>query len=123
MRLDEVLEATDATMLVEPPFNIDLESACASDLMSDVLLFTKPNMLLVPGLTNPQAIRTADMAEALAVLFVRGKYPPPETLTLAEEMGVAVMLSPYTMFETAGRLYEAGLKGIGKLPILRQQAR
>ncbi len=121
MRLDEVLEATSATMLVKPPFNIDLESACASDLMSDVLLFTKPNMLLVTGLTNPQAIRTADMAEAPAVLFVRGKYPPPETLALAEEMGVAVMLSPYTMFETAGRLYEAGLKGIGKLPILRQQ--
>ncbi len=121
MRLDEVLEATGAAMLVEAPFNIDLESACASDLMSDVLLFTKPNMLLVTGLTNPQAIRTADMAEAPAVLFVRGKYPPPETLALAEEMGVAVMLSPYTMFETAGRLYEAGLKGIGKLPILRQQ--
>ncbi len=121
MKLDEVLEATEAEMLVKPPFNIDLESACASDLMSDVLLFTKPSMLLVTGLTNPQAIRTADMAESPAVLFVRGKYPPPETLELAEEMGVAVMLSPYTMFEAAGLLYEAGLRGIGKLPIMRQQ--
>jgi hypothetical protein len=35
-------------------------------------------------------------------------------------MGIAVMLSPYTMFETAGLLFKAGLKGIGKLPILRQ---
>ena len=123
MKLDEILEATSAEMLVQPPFNIDLESACASDLMSDVLLFTKPSMLLVTGLTNPQAIRTADMAEAPAVLFVRGKYPPPETLELAEEMGIAVMLSPYTMFETAGLLYVAGLKGLGKLPIMRQQHR
>lgn len=120
MTLDEILKATDGEMLVEPPFNFDLENACASDLMSDVLLFTKPSMLLVTGLTNPQAIRTADMAEAPAVVFVRGKYPPEETLELAREMGIGVVLSPYTMFETAGLLYQAGLKGIGKLPILRQ---
>jgi len=120
MTLDEILQVTEAELLVEPPFNIDLESACASDLMSDVLVFTKPSMLLVTGLTNPQAIRTADMAEALAVLFVRGKYPPAETLRLAEDMGIAVLLSAYTMFETAGLLYKAGLKGLGKLPILRQ---
>jgi predicted transcriptional regulator len=121
MTLDEIMEATEAQMLVEPPFYVELESACASDLMSDVLLFTKPNMLLITGLTNPQAIRTCDMAEAPAVVFARGKYPPRETLELAEEMGIAVLLSPYTMFETAGLLYVAGLKGIGKLPIMQQQ--
>lgn len=120
MTLDEIMQATEAQMLVEPPYNIDLVSACASDLMSDVLLFTKPSMLLVTGLTNPQSIRTCDMAEAPAIIFVRGKYPPRETLELAEEMGIAVLLSPYTMFETAGLLYRAGLKGIGKLPIIRQ---
>lgn len=120
MTLDEILEATEAELLVEPPYNFDLEAACASDLMSDVLLFTKPSMLLITGLTNPQSIRTADMAEAPAVLFVRGKHPPVETLELAEEMGIAVLLSPYTMFETAGKLYQAGLKGIGKLPIIHQ---
>jgi predicted transcriptional regulator len=121
MTLDEIMEAIDAQMLLEPPYDIDLLSACASDLMSDVLLFTKPNMLLITGLTNPQAIRTCDMAEAPAVVFVRGKYPPRETLEMADEMGIAVLLSPYTMFETAGLLYKAGLKGIGKLPIIRQE--
>lgn len=121
MTLDEILEATEAELLIEPAYTFDLEFACASDLMSDVLVFTKPNMLLVTGLTNPQAIRTADMAEAPAVVFVRGKYPPQETLELAEEMGIGVLLSPYTMFETAGLLFQAGLKGIGKLPTLRQQ--
>ena len=120
MTLDEILEAADAEVLVELPFTVGFESACASDLMSDVLLFTKPNMLLVTGLTNPQAIRTADMAEAPAVMFVRGKYPPAETLALAEEMGIGVLLCRYTMFEAAGLLYAAGLKGLGQLPIIRQ---
>ncbi|MGC9349056.1 MAG: hypothetical protein ACP5JG_13005 [Anaerolineae bacterium] len=121
MTLNEILEAAAAELLVEPAYTLDVEFAGASDLMSDILVFTRSNMLLITGLTNPQAIRTADMAESPAVLFVRGKYPPRETLELAEEMGIAVMLSPYTMFEAAGLLYKAGLKGIGKLPILRQQ--
>lgn len=121
MTLQEILQAVEGEMLVEPLFNVDIENACASDLMSDVLVFTKPNMLLITGLTNPQSIRTADMAEAPAIIFVRGKHPSDETLKLAKETGTAVILSPYTMFETAGLLFKAGLKGIGKLPILKQR--
>ncbi|MDF1513022.1 MAG: hypothetical protein P1S60_04360 [Anaerolineae bacterium] len=119
MNLAEIVKAVDGEILVGAVFNFDVETACASDLMSDVLLFTKPNMLLMTGLTNPQAIRTADMAEAPVVVFVRSKYPPPETLRLADEMGIAVVLSPYTMFEAAGILYAAGLQGLGKLPTMR----
>lgn len=32
MTLDEILAAVDAEALVEPPFNVDFESACADDL-------------------------------------------------------------------------------------------
>ena len=119
MTLDEILTTIDGKTLVEPPFNVDIESACSSDLMSDVLLFIKPNMLLITGLTNPQVVRTADMAEAPIIIFVRGKHPPENTVALAQKMGIAILLSPYTMFETSGLLYEAGLKGIGKLPPLQ----
>jgi len=121
MTLDEVLMLVDGEMLVAPQFNVDIERACASDLMSDVLLFVKPSMLLITGLTNPQVVRTADMAEALAIVFARGKYPPENTLALARKMGIAILLSPYTVFEASGRLYAAGLKGMGKLPIIRQR--
>ena len=119
MTLDEIVRAVEGEVLVDAPFTVNVETACASDLMSDVLLFTKPHMLLITGLTNPQSVRTADMAEAPAVVFVRSKYPPAETLRLAEDMGIAVILCPYTMFEAAGILYAAGLKGIGKLPVMR----
>ncbi len=116
MTLDEICRVIEGEVLVEPPYTLDLDTAGASDLMSDILLFAKPNILLITGLTNPQVMRTAEMAEIPAVLFVRHKYPPKETLALAREMGIAVVLSPYTMFETAGLLYQAGLHGLGKLP-------
>ena len=121
MTFDEILATIEGEVLVEPLFHVDIERACASDLMSDVLLFVKPNMLLITGLTNPQAVRTADMAEAPIIIFVRGKHPAEATLKLARDMGIGVVLSPYTMFETAGLLFEAGLKGIGKLPTIQQQ--
>jgi len=121
MNLKEVIDIIEGDLLVDAPVDIDICNACCSDLMSDVLMFVKPNMLLITGLTNPQSVRTADMAEAPILVFARGKHPSAETLALAEELGIAVVLSAYTMFETAGLLYEAGLRGLGKLPIVRQR--
>jgi len=97
--------------------NVDLdqeiEMGCGADLMSDVLAFTHEGTLLMSGLTNPQVVRTAEMVDIKAIVFVRGKLPPPETVALAEEKGIALLASKYTMFETCGRLYEAGLPSCG----------
>jgi hypothetical protein len=51
------------------------------------------------------------MADIKAVVFVRGKYPPPETIALAEEKGIPLLSTSYTMYESCGRLYQAGLRG------------
>ena len=52
-----------------------VSSACGCDLMSDVLAFTKPGSILLTGLTNAQVIRTAEMLDLKAVVFVRDKTP------------------------------------------------
>ena len=36
-----------------------------------------------------------------------------ETIALAEERGIPLLASKYTMFETCGRLYRAGLPSCG----------
>jgi len=53
--------------------------------------FTKARALLFTGLTNPQVIRAAEMADIAAIVFVRGKLPPPETIALAEEKGIPII--------------------------------
>ena len=92
--------------------NLDLEiSFCgASDLMSDVLAYVKPGSLLLTGLVNPQSIRTAEMADLAAIVFVRGKTPGSDAIELAEELGIPLIGSPYSMYEICGRLYQAGLE-------------
>jgi hypothetical protein len=93
----------------------NLEFACggAADLMSDVLAFARPDSLLLTGLTHPQVVRTAEMAGILALVFVRGKHPPPETTALAAEVGIPLLGTRYKMYEACGRLYAAGLPGTG----------
>ena len=114
MTLDEVLAAIDGKAISRDiDLGMSVETACGADLMSDVLAFTHAGTLLLTGLTNPQVIRTAEMAGIQAVVFVRGKYPPPETIALAEEKGIPLLASRYTMYETCGRLYQAGLPGCG----------
>jgi predicted transcriptional regulator len=81
--------------------------------MSDVLAFTHTGTLLMTGLTNPQVVRTAEMAGIVAIVFVRGKLPPPETIALAEEKGIPLLASKYTMYETCGRIFRTGLKSCG----------
>lgn len=90
---------------------IEVLSACGSDLMSDVLAFTKEKTLLLTGLTNPQVIRTAEINDLVGILFVRGKKPPQETVNLAKMKGLPLLLTTYPLFETCGILYGAGLKG------------
>lgn len=114
MKLREVVEAIEGKVISH---NVDLDQevqmGCGADLMSDVLAFTHEGTLLMSGLTNPQVVRTAEMAGIKAIVFVRGKIPPPETISLAEEKGIPLLASKYTMFETCGRLYQAGLPSCG----------
>jgi predicted transcriptional regulator len=114
MTLGEALSIIEGKLISkQADLDLEVQMGCGADLMSDVLAFTHEGTLLMTGLTNPQVVRTAEMAGITAIVFVRGKVPPPETVTLAEEKGIPLLASKYTMFETCGRLYKAGLPGCG----------
>ena len=90
----------------------EITSACASDMMSDVLAYGQGQSLLLTGLLNQQVIRTAEMLDMRCIIFVRGKTPAEEVLTLAREKGIAVISTQRGMFTASGLLYGAGLRGV-----------
>jgi predicted transcriptional regulator len=111
MRLRDVLTLTQAQSLSpDPDLGREIQSGFASDLMSDVLCYDVSQGLLITGLTNPQIIRTAEMADAAAILVVQGKVPPPETVNLANQIDIPILGTGLIMFETCGRLHAAGLQ-------------
>ncbi|MHB1132376.1 MAG: DRTGG domain-containing protein [Chloroflexota bacterium] len=113
MNLRSIITLVDGRVLtrqndLELDFNVT--SACGADLLSDVLAFVHAGALLLTGLTNPQVIRTAEVVELAAIIFVRGKEPARETIELAEAAGIPLILSPHTLFECSGRLYGLGVE-------------
>jgi hypothetical protein len=84
--------------------------AFCSDLMSDVLTLGCHNILLITGLANVQAIRTAEMADISYILFVRDKIITDDMLTVANENNMVLLRCPSSMFKVAGELYAAGLE-------------
>jgi predicted transcriptional regulator len=114
MILREIVQKLDAQLLCgEIILDCDFKSACGSDLMSDVMAYVKDNIILLTGLVNPQVIRTAEMMDIKAVVFVRGKMPGVNIITMAQEKGIAVLSTEYPMFLACGRLYSSGLTGRG----------
>jgi len=89
----------------------EIEVGCGADLMSDVLAFTKPEALLLTGLTNVQSVRTATVAEVKAIVYVRGKVPDEEAVELAQGEGIVLLATDLPMFESCGKLYARGLPG------------
>jgi predicted transcriptional regulator len=90
----------------------EIKGGCGADLMSDVLASIQPEAVLLTGLCNPQVVRTAQMADVAAIVLVRGKQAPQETIALAEREGIPLITSPFGMFELCGRLHEAGLPSL-----------
>lgn len=114
MKLNEVIELLDAELLVEgDDQNLEVDCACGSDLMSDVMAYVKENVLLFTGLVNPQVVRTAEMMDIKVVVFVRGKDPGKNILDLAKEKGITIMTTKHPMFIACGKLYNAGVTGKG----------
>lgn len=93
----------------------EIGSVCGADLMSDVLTYTKANTLLLTGLTSIQVVRTAEMLDLVGIVFVRGKRPTQEVIHLAEQNDLPLFCTAYPLYEAAGILYSAGLKGCSQI--------
>ena len=113
MKISEIATAVNGEIICgSQHLDNHVEYAFASDLMSDVLTLKLQNILLITGLSNIQSIRTAEMSDIQYVLIVRNKEVEAGMAALAEESGMVLIRSPYTMFKASGILYQNGLKPV-----------
>lgn len=113
MKLQEIADLLEATYLWgEDKKDLEIETAGAGDLMSDILSMSKPHILLLTGQVNPQVVRTALMMDIKCVIFVRGKKIPAETIELGKQFDIVLLSTAKKMFASCGILYSNGIKGI-----------
>jgi anti-sigma regulatory factor (Ser/Thr protein kinase) len=107
-----IKEALGASV-IEGNNNLDavVEHVYASDLMSDVLAFGRPNSILLTGLATQQAVISAHMAEFKGVVFVRGKKPKDGSEKFARENHLVLLSSQLDMFDACARIESVRKEG------------
>ena len=112
MKLADIVSVLDATLLVgEEHLDREFEICRGSDLLSDVLAYFADGGVFLTGLPTLQAVRTAAVSGVGGIVFVRGKQPPDEVLTLARYVDIPVLTTQHSMFVACGRLYSSGMAG------------
>ena len=111
LMLADIRDLLGADVLSGDDLSIRVSAVGAADLLSDVLMTSKPGTLLLTGLVSAQVIRTAVIADLSGVVFVRGKKPGTDILALAKESKIPVLGTTLKMFDAAGRLYMAITEG------------
>ena len=110
MTIKKIAEILNAEFICCEEFaDREVYTACGSDMMSDVLAYVKDQAVLITGLCNPQVVRTAEMMDMKAIVFVRGKKPSDEILSLAAESGIVVLSTELPLYLSCGKLYSSGL--------------
>jgi serine/threonine-protein kinase RsbT len=100
--IKDVLEAS----VIEGEDGLDtaVDHVYASDLMSDVLAFGRPNSILLTGLATQQAVISAHMAEFKGVVFIRGKKPKDGSQDFARENRLVLLSTELDMYDSCIRI-------------------
>ena len=113
MKLREISELLNAKVLCgQDRLDEEHETAFASDLMSDVLTLGDYNPVILTGLCNMQTIRTCEMGNLDIIVLVRRKKATEEMIEEAEDEGMVVMESDFSMFKACGLLFQNGMQPI-----------
>ena len=112
MKLKAVIEllAAKTLFVTDELLEMDVTTAAASDLMSDILARARTPDLMLTGLATLQAMRTASIASVKAVMIVRGKPITPQMIQLAKDDGIPLMVTRHSLFASTGYLWEHGVR-------------
>lgn len=107
MTVSNLLSALDATTLHAADLSREVRAIVACDLMSDVLLTDDEDALLLTSLASDQAVRTAQVVGAAAVVVVNGKPLPSSMAEVAKSLNVTLAATDLSKYQACVNLHEA----------------
>jgi predicted transcriptional regulator len=112
MKLGDVKQILDAELLCgDDLLHLEVKKCFACDLISEMLIYVSPNTLLITSLTNAHIIHTAQVMDAVGVVFVGGKKPDSVVIKNAEMSNIPLLSTPHLIFDCCGLLFGNGIKG------------
>jgi hypothetical protein len=95
---------------------VRIDRVYAGDRISDLLDEASASTLLVTNLASRQLLRLAELMDVPAICFLSATEPDPEMVAVARRQGLCLMVSPWGMFETCGKLFRLLGMEIGGRP-------
>lgn len=103
-----IKDALEASVIEgEDKLDATVKHVYASDLMSDVLAFGRPDSILLTGLATQQAVISAHMAEFVGVVFIRGKKPKDGAEKFAKDNHLVLLSTELDMYDACIRIDSA----------------
>jgi len=84
----------------------DITGAYVSDLLSDVMANAKDGNVWITLQTHLNIVAVASLKGVKGIIIVNGRHVEEAVLKKAEEEGIAVMITPLSAFEVAGKVYQ-----------------
>ena len=106
MELQRIAHALDADLICGPDDweKINIETVFASDLMSDVLMSDRDELLLITSLSTEQSIRSAGIVGSEVIVIANNKTVTEGMIALAQDQDIALLCTSHPKYEACVRL-------------------
>jgi predicted transcriptional regulator len=112
MTLRDVQRILEADVLCgDDLLDREVSTAFACDLISEMLAFAGSQTLLITSLINAHVIHTAEVMDAVGVVFTGGKKPTDEIINNVNYSGIPLLSTPFLLFKSSGLLFCNGIEG------------
>ncbi len=108
MTMAEIAVVIEAKAVL-PNDTATIQGVYCSDMLSDVLGNAEEDYLWITVQNHRNIVAVAETRDLPVILIAAGRPVLDDTQEQARNLGVAIYSTPLTVYEAAGRLYEAGL--------------
>lgn len=109
MKVSDVISVLNGKLVAGgDDLDTEIGGIVANDLMSDVLLSDIDDLLLVTSLASDQAVKTANIVGAAAIVVHNAKPIPQAMCDVANALGIPLISVPHSKYDVCVKLYLAG---------------
>ncbi len=110
MKLKEIVKKLELSARCgENNLDRDVTGGCASDMLSNVIAYSKKGDVWVTIQVHSNIVAVAVLKELAAIIIVQGREPADDTTQKAKEENVPILVSKLSAYEVAGKMYELGV--------------
>lgn len=105
MKLSEIIEKLDLSVIVSANIDAEITDAYASDLLSDVMGKAKSGQVWITMQTHKNVTAVASLKDIPAIIITGNGKPDEEMLEHAKSEDVCILVSKEQCYQVCGKLY------------------